>query len=154
MTFNFETIRQSKISQPVTQLIFEQLRKKCNLTDLNPILDRIDSITTDFNCSHRCNNGDKNEGEDDDSDKKNKKEKLCFLCGGRHEYRPYQCKYECGVMKANHNTEECWKSDKNRKRGRSQDRRERSKSKERNSGYRKTDERRKTRNPRSYPMSQ
>ena len=35
-----QTIRQSKISQSVTQFIFEQLPQNYNLTDLNPTQDR------------------------------------------------------------------------------------------------------------------
>ena len=68
--------RQSKIpqlNQSIAHFVFEQLRKDCNRTDLNEILDTIDGMIADHRCSRKNDNQSlyrvKNEWEDDETDK-------------------------------------------------------------------------------------
>ena len=48
-----QTLRKSEINQTVTNLIYEELRQNDNPTSLNTILDKIDAITSNFNCARK-----------------------------------------------------------------------------------------------------
>ena len=78
------TLCESKISQTVSNLIYEELRQNDNPTCLNTVLDKIDAISSNFNCAKKTS---KNlyrvrRDKEEDHDKKHKKEKIVFFVVG------------------------------------------------------------------------
>ena len=92
-----QTLRESKIGQTVTNVIYEELKQNDNPTSLNTIIDKIGAITSNFNCAKKTSNHlyRVRRDEEEDHENKHKKEKDCYLCGGCHEFWLHQWHHKC-----------------------------------------------------------